>query len=115
MSRRDQVKQIARRLFSACPEGKPAETDIDLFGDVLIDAAVEQAGGGVDPFTTRSWADMPLYLKIDEVARLARSSTRTIMRRVEDGELVGHKPNNEWLFHRDTVQAWIEQEAGSDN
>ena len=46
-------------------------------------------------------------MDIEEVAKAARCSTRTVLNSIKTGRLKAYRPNNKWIFYPDDVQKWI--------
>jgi len=52
---------------------------------------------------------MESLLTLGEVAELLKVSERTVLRRVEAGELVGVKVGRAWRFTREDLQNYLEK------
>lgn len=52
-----------------------------------------------------------MYMRVSDVAKELRCSTKNIYRRLKSGELEGYKPGRDWLITRESVQKFLEKHS----
>lgn len=53
-----------------------------------------------------------MVLTLDELANYQKVSKSTLYKLVQRGEVPGHKVGKHWRFRRETIDLWLDENAG---
>jgi excisionase family DNA binding protein len=56
----------------------------------------------------KNWSDLPLLLKIDEVADLLRIDVNEVEKLRQNGQLKANRIGDHWVFRRDEIKAFLD-------